>query len=195
MSKRILTRDEALAAWAVLVEVAGARDRPDDRDDFVRHATRAGQVEYRFQGTLGFGGKFYFDGWTARVGCYPEDRTPLRDAICEVATSRLRDAVGCDERDTRPMPDAEAAFGSLAAAAEAIERVAAAVAHCDEVRRQRVDPDRSKRVGMAEMRKAEHAIRTEAQAAEAAGLRARELVRRFHGGTPGTAPRLQQSRT
>lgn len=37
--------------------------------------------EFRFQGNLGFGGKFYFDelGW--RVGFYPEDHTQKRQDI------------------------------------------------------------------------------------------------------------------
>lgn len=54
----------------ILIEKAGATERW--RQDFV-YRQGEGCVEYRFQGGLGFGGKFYNElgGW--RVSCYPED--------------------------------------------------------------------------------------------------------------------------
>jgi hypothetical protein len=49
------------------------------RGDFVSHMTGTTR-EYRFQGCLGFGGKFYNDHrW--RIECYAEDDTPDRRAI------------------------------------------------------------------------------------------------------------------
>jgi hypothetical protein len=44
--------------------------------------------EYRFQGSLGFGGKFWAQDW--RVTCYPEDETPERWAAIQRANMRLQ---------------------------------------------------------------------------------------------------------
>jgi len=78
------------AAWDVLVELAGARE--DDRETFVRHAeqTPSGDLEYRFCGKLGFGGKIWSltdDRW--RIDCYPEDSTPERRAIIDAVNARI----------------------------------------------------------------------------------------------------------
>lgn len=46
---------------------------------FVNHFVEKGGKEWRFQGTLGFGGKFWNNGgWY--VNCYVEDETPERKA-------------------------------------------------------------------------------------------------------------------
>lgn len=70
-----MTGEQANAVFDLLVRHAGARE--EQRDEFVYHMTR-GCEEFRFQGSLGFGGKLYVDrrGW--RVGCYREDLTPER---------------------------------------------------------------------------------------------------------------------
>lgn len=49
--------------------------------DFVHHVSSRKTGEYRFQGSLGFGGKFYWgDSW--RVSAYTEDMTnDLRSLI------------------------------------------------------------------------------------------------------------------
>lgn len=76
--------------WDVLVEAAGAREA--ERDQFVHHAarTRPGDLEYRFCGVLGFGGKVrsQSDG-TWSVDCYPEDSTPERRAVVEAVNARI----------------------------------------------------------------------------------------------------------
>lgn len=78
------------AVWDVLMELAGATE--DWRADFVRHATRLpmGDLEYRFGGKLGFGGKVRSrsDG-TWSVDCYPEDETPERRAIVAAVNVRI----------------------------------------------------------------------------------------------------------
>ena len=78
------------AVWDVLVEMAGARE--EERDQFVRHAesTKPGDLEYRFCGKLGFGGKIrsQYDG-TWSVDCYPEDSTPERRTIIEAVNARI----------------------------------------------------------------------------------------------------------
>lgn len=82
--------DEATAhkVWDVLVETAGAHER--GRDEFVYHQTRKHPpTEYRFQGLLGFGGKFWSERARWRVTAYPEDMTPERKTIIEQANAAL----------------------------------------------------------------------------------------------------------
>lgn len=76
-----LTGPQATAIYALLVEYAGAN--PSARDDFVAVQTDRHIGEYRFGGSLGFGGKFWRrhvpggrEQWA--VTCYPEDQTPAR---------------------------------------------------------------------------------------------------------------------
>lgn len=87
----MMTPDEV---WSVLVELAGARE--EGRRDFVHHAERTapGELEYRFGGKLGFGGKVrsQYDG-TWRVDCYLEDETPERRAIVEAVNARIGGAL------------------------------------------------------------------------------------------------------
>lgn len=80
--------------WDVLIELAGATEYW--RADFLHHAERTapGELEYRFQGKLGFGGKvwsLYRGGW--RVSCYKEDETPERLAIIEAVNARIGGAL------------------------------------------------------------------------------------------------------
>lgn len=91
----------ARAVYAVLVELCGASARPDDIASFVAHCTSdTPGTEYRFVGSLGFGGKFRYPGMT--VDCYPEDATPHRQAAIGRANERLaqlclasKPAAGC----------------------------------------------------------------------------------------------------
>jgi hypothetical protein len=80
---------EALAQriYAVLAEHAGATDYW--RADFV-YRVNHGCEEYRFQGRLGFGGKFrcYRDRWY--VDCYPEDVTPERMEMINKTNDALK---------------------------------------------------------------------------------------------------------
>ncbi len=66
----------------VLVKYAGARESL--RDDFVHNHPCQ---EYRFQGNLGFGGKYYSRG--NRVSCYQEDETPERAQIIKQTNHHL----------------------------------------------------------------------------------------------------------
>lgn len=83
--------ENAQKIWRVLVEECGCRDAPDNRDSFVRYlaADNGFGHEWRFQGKLGFGGKFYNDHFAWRVGCYSEHRTPERDEMIRRADERL----------------------------------------------------------------------------------------------------------
>lgn len=66
--------------YAVLVEHGGAY--PEDRGNFVwAHTDRSGYTvdEWRFQGHLGYGGKYRVK--TNTVDYYPEDKTPERELV------------------------------------------------------------------------------------------------------------------
>lgn len=68
--------------WNILVEHAGARKTSTwERDSFIRSFVNETNYEWRFQGLLGFGGKFYRNCGRMWISCYSEDRTPERDAI------------------------------------------------------------------------------------------------------------------
>jgi hypothetical protein len=73
--------------WFILVNHAGAEDTDSNWSSFQQWFDKAfanGDGEYRFMGSLGFGGKFWLhhrDGM--RVTCYREDETPERLAVIE----------------------------------------------------------------------------------------------------------------
>lgn len=92
-----LDNQTANEIYDILVSIAGA---PEDhgRDDFVYHQTNEVCSEYRFQGKLGFGGKFWRnmgirgDGtWGERwyVTYYSEDETNARLEITERVNKAL----------------------------------------------------------------------------------------------------------
>lgn len=80
-----LPREQLLhRVWSVLVEHAGAKESM--RDEFL-----AGHVnEFRFQGTLGFGGKVY-GKHVLHIDCYTEDYTSNRLATIE----RVNNILSC----------------------------------------------------------------------------------------------------
>ena len=70
----------------LLVKHGGAHESM--RSDFVFNHTSANPCgEYRFQGSLGFGGKYYSD--KNRVSCYSEDQNPKRLAAIQTLNSEL----------------------------------------------------------------------------------------------------------
>lgn len=69
--------EQAGAIYDILVRDAGAQ--PAMRNDFIR-AQDEGCVEYRFCGSLGFGGKFWNNNDRWYINYYPENRTDQRDA-------------------------------------------------------------------------------------------------------------------
>lgn len=74
------------AAWAVLVHSAGAPSH--HREAFEYHIKHGGQ-EFRFQGRLGFGGKFWCRDGKVYVTCYPEDETAERKLLIEKVNRAL----------------------------------------------------------------------------------------------------------
>lgn len=72
-----MTKRTANKIYDILVNVCGAKE--DERQRFIDEAINRLGMEWRFRGSLGFGGKFYWDSeWI--VGCYQEDETQERRA-------------------------------------------------------------------------------------------------------------------
>lgn len=84
-----MTSEQANAVYGILVEHCGATDR--QREGFVYDQSTQVLPEYRFQGALGFGGKFRRNGWEDRwyVNCYPEDLTDERRKMIDAANEAL----------------------------------------------------------------------------------------------------------
>lgn len=89
----MLTKNTANKVYDILVEHAGAGDYECARMNFVYHQTNEFVGEWRFQGKLGFGGKFYRSRSSydrqMRVDCYPEDMSDERKAIIAATNSAL----------------------------------------------------------------------------------------------------------
>jgi len=76
----MLTEAQAHIAFNILVLHADVN--PAGRQEFVRYlAEPFTHHEYRFHGSLGFGGKLYRSDDKVRVDCYNEDLTPKRAAV------------------------------------------------------------------------------------------------------------------
>jgi len=86
---RTITETQAMAVRKILVEECGMHPDHDDRCAFAYHVTRSDHpcMEYRFMGSLGFGGGNHNN--TPHVDCYREHETPERLAMIERANSRL----------------------------------------------------------------------------------------------------------
>lgn len=89
------------AVYDVLVREAGALSDRIERECFVI-AHEGGEwrtrcEEYRFQGLLGFGGKYRSK--TNTVDCYPEDMTPERAEIIARTNAALAALEGGDDAD------------------------------------------------------------------------------------------------
>ena len=80
-----MSPEKAAEAYDLLIREAGAPS--DDRTSFIIHLSKESPAtEYRFQGALGFGGKFRAASGgdrAPRVDCYPEDSNPERREIID----------------------------------------------------------------------------------------------------------------
>jgi hypothetical protein len=80
---------KANQAYDLLTTLCGATET--GRESFVSDQTgESPAAEYRFQGSLEFGGKFYNEPRGLRVSCYPEDATPMREAAIKAANKALK---------------------------------------------------------------------------------------------------------
>lgn len=86
-----LTIDEAKAVYDLLVEECWPHNDPHGRASFIADVTRGGFREYRFCGSLGFGGKFWDSHHRWYVTTYREDETDERRATIERVNARLDD--------------------------------------------------------------------------------------------------------
>lgn len=80
-----MTEQHANAVYDALVRYVYADER--QRSDFVISHTEGGCREFRFQGGLGWGGKYWSE--RNRVTCYSEDFTPSRQARIEECNRAL----------------------------------------------------------------------------------------------------------
>lgn len=89
-----LTHDIATTVYALL-RLVGAL--ASEQENFVRiFSSDHPPSEWRFQGDLGFGGKFYYSETAWRVGCYVEDDNPRRlesIAAANIVLNALRSAL------------------------------------------------------------------------------------------------------
>jgi hypothetical protein len=84
-----MNTDACREIYDILVAVCHAPDSVSDRLQF-RHFWDGGGNEYRFGGSLGFGGKFWranYVPWS--VSCYREDETPKRLEIIARTNEQL----------------------------------------------------------------------------------------------------------
>lgn len=80
-----MTPEQANAVYDILIRHAGANEAM--RGEFVLLMTNHRCDEFRFIGSLGFGGKFWRDRW--QVTCYPEGLTPARAETIRVTNAAL----------------------------------------------------------------------------------------------------------
>lgn len=94
--------EPALAHWIYdqLVEHAGAPE--PGRADFVAFVGSRTTCEYRFQGSLGFGGKFWNADSRYYVTCYREDETPERAERIRRVNALLAGARAGTPREATP---------------------------------------------------------------------------------------------
>jgi hypothetical protein len=82
-----LSEETANAIYDILVETCGASEH--DRSSFVYNQTTSYCREWRFQGKLGFGGKFYNERNEWVVSCYITDETPQINRMTTKANAQL----------------------------------------------------------------------------------------------------------
>lgn len=85
-----MTDDQANAVFDILAQHAGASPGGGRRDDFIAHQTAGSTDDYRFQGALGFGGKFWNCNGLWYVTAYPEDLEARPDRRAAVDTTNAK---------------------------------------------------------------------------------------------------------
>lgn len=73
--------------YGVLVDYCGAHNALSARRDFIASFPEC--REYRFMGSLGFGGKVWWNRGQLYVNCYPEHMTPEREVTIAATNKRL----------------------------------------------------------------------------------------------------------
>lgn len=79
--------------YDILIRCCGASEMEPDRENFVNLAEGYSErrvLEYRFMGSLGFGGKVWlYNSEAPYVTCYQEDETPARRQAIAKASGEL----------------------------------------------------------------------------------------------------------
>jgi hypothetical protein len=84
----LMNKELAQRVYAVLVDVCGASN--DERSQWRFEDAFEGDhpaSQYRFEGSLGYGGKFFFPSFS--VSYYCENQTPEGDETCKRANALL----------------------------------------------------------------------------------------------------------
>ncbi len=87
-SEEPLTKEAAEQVYSLLVEHVGAPER--DRERFIHYQTLTFATEWRFCGSLGFGGKFRRSLGRKYVDCYQENLTERRQAAMDRVNAFLK---------------------------------------------------------------------------------------------------------
>jgi len=87
--KITVDNDTADVIWDILTEHCGASNDKTQRDSFIMAATEDKWTEWRFQGSLGFGGKVWNNDGRFYVNLYREDETPVRCVARDGANEEL----------------------------------------------------------------------------------------------------------
>jgi len=83
-----LNRDQYEKVYDILVKMGGADPNPYTRSSFLyAHLEPPTCKEWRFQGKLGSGGKYWSGG--NKVDCYTEDETPKRRRLIKKINEAL----------------------------------------------------------------------------------------------------------
>jgi len=82
-----LSEKVANKVYDILVQECSASET--ERSGFVMHQTKEVVTEWRFCGSLGFGGKFWNNCGRFYVNCYLEDETPSRRWTIDRANKML----------------------------------------------------------------------------------------------------------
>ena len=89
--RKLPTFAEAEAIYAVLVEEAEAINDIREQHAFAHYLASTEHAEWRFCGSLGYGGKLHNTPYREPyVTCYPEHTTPDRSATIERCNARLK---------------------------------------------------------------------------------------------------------
>lgn len=83
-----MSLEDANQVYKILVKFAGLQDTDENRYRFL-YAVRNGTSDYRFQGSLGIGGKYLIEYNV--VSCYGEDLNDERFQIIRRTNQALRD--------------------------------------------------------------------------------------------------------
>lgn len=83
----IITFDIANSIIDILVEHCGVN--ANRRKTIIDDLMWGNLTEYRFQGNLGFGGKLNYNNSKIYVSYYPEDKTPEKELMVEIANNKL----------------------------------------------------------------------------------------------------------